>query len=231
MTEMMTMIKEMLTRNDSCAVRTLAKAMVEWYMASDEEDAINQIIANPGEDLAGISNSVIAGLTCCADQLGIPAEMLIEERDLSPLGTLTADQVVLALDAIHLQWISDNLTARRWAEKFFKGQLDQYRKTSKISFSEVSKDLLFIQQYLTAGGSELCLRDIEQAFTSYSLADEGDEDLDRIVRSANSFKDEIISAMEAFEKKAKPEMAKEVRLFLEEYTDPKVIITETLCCL
>ncbi len=230
MIEMTTTLKEQLTKKESCASQTLAKAMVEWWMAKDEEDAYMQILANPGEDLAGISNSVIAGLTCCAEQLGIPAETLIEERDLSPLGTLTADQVVRVLDAIHLQWIADNFTARRWAEKYFKGQLGQYRKTSRLPFTEVVKDLLFIQQYLTAGGSALCVSDIESAFKAYSC-EEGDEDLETIKEIVNSFKSEIIPAMEAFEKKAKPEMAEKVRRFLDEYTEPEAIIKETLCTL
>lgn len=218
----------LLATKDSCAAQTLAKAMVNWWMASTEEEAYKQIEANPGEDLAGISNSVIAGLTSIADQLGIPAEDLIEEKDLSVLGALTAEQVVLALDSIHVQWIDDNLTARRWAEKYFKRQLGQFRKTSKLPFEEVSKDLLFIQQYLNEGGSTLTTQEIEEAFNAYCAADTDDMDLDFIREVAKTFKSEIISEMEAFAKKAKPEIAEEVRSFLSVHNNPIEIIEETL---
>lgn len=69
----------MLAIDGSAAQETLANAMVVWWMARDKEDALKQIEAAPGEDLAGIKNSVIAGLSSLANSLGVGIEQLIEE--------------------------------------------------------------------------------------------------------------------------------------------------------
>jgi len=137
---------------------------------------------------------------------------------------LTAAEIVEVLDAIHLQWIEDNFTAKRWAEKYFKGQLPQYRKTSRIDWTEVVKDLLFMQKYLIAGGSEVSVEEIEAAFGEYVADDTAEDDIPAIKARAMTLAEEIIPQMEAFKLKAKPEIAAKVKAFLEEHQNPDEIM-------
>ena len=215
---------------DSCAQRTLATAMVQWCMAKDYADAYSMINENLGEDLAGIETSIRAGLTCLAEDLNVPADDFISEKDLGPLYNATADQIIRALNCIHLQWISDNFTARRWAEKFFKGQLGQYRKTSKISFDELVKHLLFIQDYLKSGGCNVSIEEIRKAFEEFCFYDPGDEDLIDILCKAWDFRYQITDEIIRFRKKSykKPELVSKIDAFLEEYTTPEERVSEML---
>ena len=206
---------------DSCAQDTLIEAMLKWYLAVDEYDARRQIAAEPGIDLAGIKNSVVAGLTMAANLLNVEPVQLISEEKLGVLKRLTASQIVEVLDAIHLQWIEDNFNAKRWAEKYFNGQLFQYRKTTRIPWAEVEKDLLFVQKYLIAGGTEVSVEEIKAAFDERVAADTAEDDLPVIKARAMTLADEIIPQLKAFQQlKAKPEVAPKVAAFLEEHHDP-----------
>ena len=216
--------RELLKTNGSCAQETLAAAMIEWWMAADKYDAMKKISNAPGCDLAGIANSVLAGLTQAATLLECDPEQLISESDIAVLQNLTAMQIVEVLNAIHLQWIEDNFTAKRWAEKYFKGQLGQYRKTSRIPFEELVKDLLFVQQYLTAAGCEVSVEEIHAAFDTYVTADTNDDDVFSLVSRAKKLAPEIISQMEALIGRAKPEIANQVEDFLAEHNDPEEIM-------
>ena len=213
-----------LVNGGSCAQDTLIAAMCEWWMAEDENDAKRQIAAAPGSDLAGIKNSVVAGLTKAANLLKVDPAQLISEENLAVLKNLTAAEIVEVLDAIHLQWIEDNFTAKRWAEKYFKGQLPQYRKTSRIVWTEVVKDLQFVQKYLIAGGSEVSVEEIEAAFGEYVAADTAEDDIPAIKARAMTLAEEIIPQMEAFKLEAKPEIAAKVKAFLDKHTDPVEIM-------
>ena len=219
-------LKEMLMTEGSCAQKTLVKAMLEWWMAKDEEDALNQIQAAPGEDLAGITNSVMYGLVKLAVALGVEAEVLVAEENLKILANATPENIVSALDSIHTKWISDNFTARRWAEKYFKGQLGQYRKTSKIAWSEAKKDLLFIDVYLEVGGNTCTIEDVKKAFESYAAVDLEDDDLELIANNARRFATEIIECIKQFREKSisKPEMVERIDNFLAEHNEPNEII-------
>lgn len=216
--------ENMLATANSAAQNTLINAMVEWWMAKDHEDAKEKINAAPGSDLAGITNSVVSGLTALAEQLGIDSNELISEEKLHALEAATPEQIVIALDAIHRQWVSDNFTARRWAEKFFKGQLPQYRKTAKLAWDEVVKDLLFIADYLIKGGNFICSNEeIQSAFVVYAEENSDDSDLTFIEKQARTFAPEIIEWIVAFRDKLDPEkkasQIEEINKFLDEHTD------------
>lgn len=219
----MTTFNAMLATSESAAQKTLVAAMLEWWMASDKEHAIRQIVAAPGEDLAGIGNSVISGLSALADALGIKAEELLSEQNLIALAVATPDMIVGALDAIHTQWVEDNFSARRWSEKMFKGQLPQYRKTSKISWEEVEKDLIFISEYLKAGGNTVTEDEVKVAFEAYAAANAEDDDLAGIAVKARTFAPDIIAAIEGFRAKLDPvkkaAMIAEIDAFLSQHTD------------
>lgn len=200
----------MLAIDGSAAQETLANAMVVWWMARDKEDALKQIEAAPGEDLAGIKNSVIAGLSSLANSLGVGIEQLIEEQQLNLLEKATPRNIVEALNAIHLQWIEDNFTARRWAEKFFKGQLGQYRKTAKLPWAEVEKDFLFIEVYLR-DSFQWTEKAVQWDFHMYALEHNADDDLETIAEKARTFAPEIIDWIVAYRDKLDP-MKKAVQI-------------------
>lgn len=212
----------------TCAQVTLIDAMCEWWMAADRDDAFNQIKANSGVDLAGISNSVISGLEKAAQLLDIDSFELVSENSLEMLVKLTAEQIVLMLDEIHIQWIEDNFNAKRWAQKYFKGQLFQYRKTSRIPFGELEKDLLFVDRYLSAGYNRVTRREIQQVFQQYATADQGEEDLIAIAEKARTFAPEIIHWIEVYRDSLNPEKkAKEIEVinqFLAVHSDPEEIM-------
>lgn len=215
--------ENMLATTNSCAQETLATAMVEWWMANDYADAIQQITAAPGSDLADIKNSVVSGISVLAKALDVEPNELISEEKLMVLVEATPAQIVMALNAIHIQWISDNFTARRWGEKFFKGQLPQYRKTAKIAWSEAVKDLLFIAEYLRKGGNTCSNEEIQGAFEAYAGANSADDDLEAIATKARTFAVDIIEAIKAYraelDPKKKAEQIAEIDNFLAEHSD------------
>jgi len=212
----------MLAKN-SATRETLISAMVNWWMASDRDDALTQITAHPGEDLAGIENSVMAGLKTLGFLLDVEVEDLVSEAKLDALKEATAMDIVISLDAIHIQWLDDNFSAKRWAEKYFKGQLFQYRKTSKLPWSTAALDLLFIQKFLSRGGNTHTEDEIKEAFESYARIDSGDEDLEEIALHARTFAPEIISWVIAYRDKLDPkkkaQQIKEVNDFLSKHQD------------
>lgn len=215
----------MLATNESATFKTLADAMCEWWMASDRADAVRQIVAAPGEDLAGIKNSVVSGLTVLADALGVDVEDLLSEEKIQLLREVTATQVVAALNAIHTTWIEDNFSARRWAEKYFNGQLFQYRKTAKLPWKEVKKDLLFIAEYLTEGGNTGSDEEMQVAFAEFAAANSEDDDMDAIAVRAREFAPAIIEQIQVFRGKQDPTKEKGQAMiariddFLSQHTD------------
>ena len=215
-------MERMLKTTGTAAQETLISAMLEWWMASDRDDALSQIVAAPGKDLAGIKNSVIAGLASLAESLEVKLEDLLSEERLVVLSDAMASDVVKALDAIHLQWIEDNFTARRWAEKFFKGQLGQYRKTAKLPWSEVEKDLLFIKEYLKEYRS-FDDDDLQESFEEYAEVNSSDDDLEAIASKASSFAPEIIDWIVKFRDNLDPvkkaELITEINDFLSKHQD------------
>lgn len=223
-----------LETKGTAAQNTLVAAMLEWWMASDKNDALRQIAEKPGEDLAGISNSVFAGLNKLAEIAGCPAENLISECDLNPLKDVTSFDIIEALDAIHGQWIEDNFTARRWAEKYFKGQLPQYRKTAKIGFSEAKKDLLFIQEYFVKAGNPINIEEIELAYRTYATSNAVNDDVTGIATRAMKFAPEIIDRIRDFREKSsnKPQLVQQIDGFLADHTDPQQIMLTMIdaCC-
>lgn len=183
--------EEMLAVTGSCAQATLASAMVEWNIAENASEAIRKIKASPGEDLAGIKSSVIVGLSSFSNSTGARLEELISESDIEVLQMVTPEEIVLALDAIHATWVRENLTVRHWVEKYFKMELDQYRKTAKLPWYEVKKDLLFISKYLENGKCMWTKYDIFKAFEEYSHKSP-DDDLEDIQEKVRSFAPDIV---------------------------------------
>lgn len=218
----------MLETMNSCAQETLIDAMCEQWMASDRADALKQIQANPGIDLAGIEGSVVSGLKKAAGLLKVDADELISEKCLEALANLSAPEIVLVLNAIHVQWIEDNFSAKRWAQKYFKHQLFQYRKTSRISFEEVEKDLLFVQRYLEAGKCSVNKAEIEEAFEVYVDTDKSESDLDVIAKRARTFAPEIIHFIQVYRDSLNPEKKAaeiaEINEFLAAHTNPEEIM-------
>ena len=222
-----------INSNYPCAYETLADAMVTFGQAKNFEDAYEQIKSHPDEDLAGIETCVYTGLTSCAEQIGCSVEQLISEKDLSPLADLSALQIVKAIDAIHKQWIRDNFTPAMWVQKYFTGQLGQFRKMSRIPLYEAAKDLLFIQEYLLAGGNAIPLEEVEEAFVEYSKNDSGDEDIPLIEETVYGFKNVIVREIRNFreDKEAKndTEMVERVNNLFRKTTNPEEILNEMLC--
>ena len=200
----MTIFEKMLNTCGSAAQETLIDALINWGMANDRDDAMRQIHEHPGEDLAGITNSVFAGLKALADKLGVDVEDLVSEK-LDVLGLATPMQVIKACNAIHVKWIEDNFTARRWAEKFFKGQLPQYRKTSKLPWREVLSDLFFIRRYLEKGGNWYGEEELKDAFELYEVVESKDDDQADIIVKAMTFAPEIQKWIIAYRDKLDPE--------------------------
>lgn len=223
------MFEEMLAVENSAAQETLAAAMVEWWMATDQQDALQKIRANSGKDLAGIQSSVLAGLTACAEILDCSLESLVLETDLKLLKKLTAGDVILILDAIHKQWVEDNFNARRWAEKFFKNQLVQYRKTAKLSWDEVRKDYLFIESYLKAAGNIFEEQELYVAFTEYATKNSADDDLETLEK-AREFETEILGEIQKFREKSdgKVEVVARIDGFLKLTSEPSEIIDKMI---
>ena len=219
----MTIFENMLATSGSAAQETLIDALTNWWMAADREDAIRQIEAAPGEDLAGIENSVYAGLSVLAELPGIEMDDLINEKNLSGLADASPIDIVFALDAIHTQWIDDNFSAKRWAEKYFNGQLFQYRKTAKLPWRELLSDLLFIRRYLKRGGNTCSEEEIQEAFELYAQLHDDDDDLEEISEKARIFADEIINWISAYRNKLdsvkKSQQIAEINEFLSKHQD------------
>ncbi len=218
-----------IEKTGTAAQRTLINAMCEWWMASNKDDALAQIAAAPGQDLAGITNSVVSGLVALAEALRVPVEVLTTEENLSELRNATAEQIVFALDSIHQQWIEDNFSEKRWAQKYFKGQLGQYRKTSKIGFTEAIKDLLFIAEFLKTGGSPVTVEEVEVAYQQFAKADASDDDLVTVATRAREQLDpeEVLRQMKAFRDSLDPEkkadLISKIDAFIQDTPEDQVI--------
>lgn len=130
---------EMISRNGSAARETEVSAMINWYMASSRDDAIAQIEAHPGKDLADIAGSVLHG---------IPFQEALEETDFTKVKEASATEIIAWLDNIHTAWAFENIRPDRLAQKLCKEQLFQYLATANIPWNEVVKDYLFVAQYV-----------------------------------------------------------------------------------
>lgn len=181
---------EMINKNGSVAQETAISAMINWYMASSPEEAIAQIEAHPGEDLAGISGSVMHG---------IPFQEALEETDFTKVKKASATEIIGWLDNIHTAWTFENIRPNRLAQKLCKEQLFQYLSTANIPWNEVVKDYLFVAQYVAKSGNPVTIKELEAAFDAWKVENrekpEFDANVDSMFRACAP---QIVSAIEAY---------------------------------
>lgn len=181
---------EMINKNGSVAQETAISAMINWYMASSPEDAIAQIEAHPGEDLAGISGSVLHG---------IPFREALEETDFTKVKEASATEIIGWLDNIHTAWTFENIRPNRLAQKLCKEQLFQYLSTANIPWNEVVKDYLFVAQYVAKSGNPVTIKELEAAFDAWKVENREKPEFDATVDSMfRACAPQIVSAIEAY---------------------------------
>lgn len=181
---------EMINKNGSVAQKTAISAMINWYMASSPEDAIAQIEAHPGEDLAGISGSVLHG---------IPFQEALEETDFTKVKEASATEIIGWLDNIHTAWTFENIRPNRLAQKLCKEQLFQYLATANIPWNEVVKDYLFVAQYVAKSGNPVTIKELEAAFDAWKVENREKPEFDATVDSMfRACAPQIVSAIEAY---------------------------------
>ena len=212
-------------KNGSAARETAISAMINWYMASSPEDAIAQIEAHPGEDLAGIAGSVLHG---------IPFQEALEETDFTKVKEASATEIIGWLDNIHTAWVFENTSPKRLAQKLCKEQLFQYLSTANIPWNEVVKDYLFVAQYVAKSGNPVTVKELEAAFDAWKVENrekpEFDATVDFMFRACGP---QIVSAIAAYrdtldQKKAADKVA-EINSYLERHNfDGNSIVEEMI---
>lgn len=204
---------EMIGKNGSVAQETEAQAMINWYMASSRDDAIAQIEAHPGKDLAGIAGSVLHG---------IPFQEALEEKSFRRVKEASATEIIGWLDNIHTAWVFENISPKRLAQKLCKEQLFQYLATANIPWSEVVKDYLFVAQYVAKSGNPVTEKVLEAAFDAWKVENrekpEFNETVDFMFRACAP---QIVSAIAEYrdtldQKKAADKVA-EINSYLERH--------------
>lgn len=180
----------MINKNGSVAQETAISAMINWYMASSPEDAIAQIEAHPGEDLAGISGSVLHG---------IPFQEALEETDFTQVKKASANEIIGWLNNIHTAWAFENISPKRLAQKLCKEQLFQYLSTANIPWNEVVKDYLFVARYVAKSGNPVTIKELEAAFDAWKVENREKPEFDATVDSMfRACAPQIVSAIEAY---------------------------------
>lgn len=181
---------EMINKNGSVAQETAISAMINWYMASSPEDAIAQIEAHPGEDLAGISGSVLHG---------IPFQEALEETDFTQVKKASAAEIIGWLNNIHTAWAFENISPKRLAQKLCKEQLFQYLSTANIPWNEVVKDYLFVARYVAKSGNPVTIKELEAAFDAWKVENREKPEFDATVDSMfRACAPQIVSEIEAY---------------------------------
>lgn len=216
---------EMIGKNGSAARETEVSAMINWYMASSRDDAIAQIKAHPGEDLAGIAGSVLHG---------IPFQEALEETDFTKVKEASATEIIAWLDNIHTAWAFENIRPDRLAQKLCKEQLFQYLATANIPWNEVVKDYLFVAQYVAKSGNPVTEKELEATFDTWKVENREKPEFDATVDSMfRACAPQIVSAIEAYRdtldsKKAADKVA-EINSYLERHNfDGNSIVEEMI---
>lgn len=216
---------EMISRNGSAARETEVSAMINWYMASSRDDAIAQIEAHPGKDLADIAGSVLHG---------IPFQEALEETDFTKVKEASATEIIGWLDNIHTAWAFENIRPDRLAQKLCKEQLFQYLATANIPWNEVVKDYLFVAQYVAKSGNPVTEKELEAAFDTWKVENREKPEFDATVDSMfRACAPQIVSAIEAYRdtldsKKAADKVA-EINSYLERHNfDGNSIVEEMI---
>lgn len=216
---------EMISRNGSAARETEVSAMINWYMASSRDDAIAQIEAHPGKDLAGIAGSVLHG---------IPFQEALEETDFTKVKEASATEIIAWLDNIHTAWAFENIRPDRLAQKLCKEQLFQYLATANIPWNEVVKDYLFVAQYVAKSGNPVTEKEMEAAFDTWKVENREKPEFDATVDSMFlACAPQIVSAIEAYRDTLNPKKAAdkvaEINSYLERHNfDGNSIVEEMI---
>lgn len=213
-----------IAEKGSAAQETEIAAMVNWCMASSRQEAIEMIKAHPGEDLAGIADSVLHG---------IPFQEVLEETDFTRVKEASATEILGWLDNIHTAWVLANISPKRLAQKLCKDQLGQYRSMANISWNEILKYFLFIEQYVVKSGNPVTKDDLLVAFWSWRKANRKKPDFDREVDSQfMACAPQIVSALEAYRDTLDPdkyaEIIQETNYFLNRHNNDGVSIMQEL---
>ena len=216
---------EMISRNGSVAQETEVSAMINWYMASSRDDAIAQIKAHPGEDLADIAGSFLHG---------IPFQEALEETNFIKVKEASATEIIGWLDNIHTAWVFENISPKRLAQKLCKEQLFQYLSTANIPWNEVVKDYLFVAQYVAKSGNPVTEKELEATFNTWKVENREKLEFDATVDSMfRACAPQIVSAIEAYRdtldsKKAADKVA-EINSYLERHNfDGNSIVEEMI---
>lgn len=216
---------EMIGKNGSVAQETEAQAMINWYMASSRDDAIAQIEAHPGKDLADIAGSVLHG---------IPFQEALEETNFIKVKEASATEIIAWLDNIHTAWAFENIRPDRLAQKLCKEQLFQYLATANIPWNEVVKDYLFVAQYVAKSGNPVTEKELEATFDTWKVENREKPEFDATVDSMfRACAPQIVSAIEAYRdtldsKKAADKVA-EINSYLERHNfDGNSIVEEMI---
>ena len=216
---------EMIGKNGSVAQETEVSAMINWYMASSRDDAIAQIKAHPGEDLADIAGSVLHG---------IPFQEALEETNFIKVKEASATEIIGWLDNIHTAWVFENISPKRLAQKLCKEQLFQYLSTANIPWNEVVKDYLFVAQYVAKSGNPVTEKELEATFNTWKVENREKPEFDATVDSMfRACAPQIVSAIEAYRdtldsKKAADKVA-EINSYLERHNfDGNSIVEEMI---
>lgn len=216
---------EMIGKNGSAARETEVSAMINWYMASSRDDAIAQIEAHPGKDLADIAGSVLHG---------IPFQEALEETDFTKVKEASATEIIAWLDNIHTAWAFENIRPDRLAQKLCKEQLFQYLATANIPWNEVVKDYLFVAQYVAKSGNPVTEKELEATFDTWKVENREKPEFDATVDSMfRACAPQIVSAIEAYRdtldsKKAADKVA-EINSYLERHNfDGNSIVEEMI---
>lgn len=216
---------EMISRNGSAARETEVSAMINWYMASSRDDAIAQIEAHPGKDLADIAGSVLHG---------IPFQEALEETDFTKVKEASATEIIAWLDNIHTAWAFENIRPDRLAQKLCKEQLFQYLATANIPWNEVVKDYLFVAQYVAKSGNPVTEKEMEAAFDTWKVENREKPEFDATVDSMFlACAPQIVSAIEAYRDTLNPKKAAdkvaEINSYLERHNfDGNSIVEEMI---
>lgn len=216
---------EMISRNGSAARETEVSAMINWYMASSRDDAIAQIEAHPGKDLADIAGSVLHG---------IPFQEALEETDFTKVKEASATEIIAWLDNIHTAWAFENIRPDRLAQKLCKEQLFQYLATANIPWNEVVKDYLFVAQYVAKSGNPVTEKELEAAFDTWKVENREKPEFDATVDSMfRACAPQIVSAIEAYRDTLNPKKAAdkvaEINSYLERHNfDGNSIVEEMI---
>ena len=163
-----------------------------------------------------ITEYVKTALASFEQILELPTESLFNEQKeaLSKLSDVTEEKIFNSLDAIHKQWIKNNLTPNLWVENFFNGQLYLYREFKSLQFNDVVRYYAFIKNYLEFAGKTVNLDDFEWKFEAFKIEHHKEDNREEIRKKVSDehFSMETLKHVFAFKAKLESEETKNAQL-------------------